>query len=184
MSTATAKPKAEPKAAAARPEPFDAAAREKVPTDTRAIRKGHVMLIEQYVLVTHEPARPGGEPSVQLRDLHTGAEWTRTGEDIVARMHTADQFDPAKEVALPKTRLVKVLEDAGSHPFTVCWVKKEGEERTLRGRYVSNAEHDLGYSWVEDLDLAPDVKGGRLRQVDHRTIQWVVLDGVKYVLKK
>jgi len=39
----------------------------------------------------------------------------------------------------------------------------------------------LGRSMVEDLESSD--KKNRMRQVDHRTIKWLIVDGVKYVVK-
>ena len=39
----------------------------------------------------------------------------------------------------------------------------------------------LGRSLCEDLDL-PEGRN-RLREVDHRTIKYLIVDGVKYVVK-
>ncbi len=58
----------------------------------------------------------------------------------------------------------------------------KGEERTLVGHLV-NAEPMLGRSQVIDLQLPPDT-GHRLRLVDHRTINWLIFEGIKYNVKK
>jgi hypothetical protein len=71
------------------------------------------------------------------------------------------------------------LTNAGYKPFTVRFKKKGGEWRTLRGRFVAH-EMLLGRSRVEDLD-EPETKK-RLKQVDHRTIEWLILDNVKYTV--
>ena len=59
------------------------------------------------------------------------------------------------------------------------WAKEcmEGPEVTLIGR-LSKAEGKLGRSLVIDLPSQG------YRQVDHRTIKWIVIDNVKYNLKK
>ena len=56
----------------------------------------------------------------------------------------------------------------------------EGEERTLIG-YLSKVELKVGRSTVIDLELPKDKY--RIRQVDHRTINWLILKNVKYVVK-
>lgn len=56
-----------------------------------------------------------------------------------------------------------------------------GEERVLVGHLVST-EPKMGRSTVVDLEI-PQGKH-RLRLVDHRTVEWLILRGVKYVVKK
>ena len=75
--------------------------------------------------------------------------------------------------------MAELLINARNIPFTVCFEKQNGEERVLRGRLISH-EALLGRSSVEDLDLPA---GDRTRLVDHRTLKFLILNGVKYVLK-
>ena len=53
----------------------------------------------------------------------------------------------------------------------------KGREQTLVCR-LTKCEGKLGRSLVIDL-----AEGG-FKQIDHRTIQWIVIDNVKYILKK
>lgn len=53
----------------------------------------------------------------------------------------------------------------------------QGREQTLFC-YLSKSEGKLGRSLVIDL-----AKGG-FKQIDHRSIQWLIIDNVKYTLKK
>ena len=50
----------------------------------------------------------------------------------------------------------------------------------MRGRLIT-PEPLLGRSMVEDLDLA--VTEHRQRLVDHRTIKFLIIEGVKYIVK-
>jgi len=52
-----------------------------------------------------------------------------------------------------------------------------GKECTLMGR-LSRAEGKLGRSLVIDLPTAG------YRQVDHRTLKWLVIDNKKYLVNK
>lgn len=56
----------------------------------------------------------------------------------------------------------------------------QGEERTLIG-YLLKVEPKVGRSTVIDLELSPDTY--RVRQVDHRTINWLIIKNVKYLVK-
>jgi len=80
------------------------------------------------------------------------------------------------------------LEDADGKKITKKLLAGllKGEERTLTG-YVIGAEPLLGRSIMIDLEHAKkiDAKGwdSRQRQVDHRTINWIVYKNVKYTVK-
>ena len=56
----------------------------------------------------------------------------------------------------------------------------EGEACTLRCHLV-NAENKLGRSRVIDLDATTPSK---FRQIDHRTIEYIIVNNTKYFLKK
>ena len=56
----------------------------------------------------------------------------------------------------------------------------QGEERTMTCHMVE-VENDLGRSVVVDLKTDHEYK---IRQVDHRTINWIIFKNVKYELKK
>jgi len=56
----------------------------------------------------------------------------------------------------------------------------EGELRVMRARKVTK-KPDLGRIYVIDLDVE---NGHNARQIDLRTVEWVILKGVKYSLKK
>lgn len=63
--------------------------------------------------------------------------------------------------------------------------KMKGEERTLIG-YTIKLEPEWGRSMVVDLECTDkNAKGGRdnIRQVDHRTLNWLIFKNVRYVVK-
>ena len=100
-----------------------------------------------------------------------------SGKELLEKSFSADQFE--NEENCSKTRAAEILIHSATRPLTVCFLKTDGEERTLRGRLVK-PEPLLGRSMVEDLDLKSD---HRLRQVDHRTIKYLIVDGVKHTVK-
>ena len=111
-----------------------------------------------------------------------------------------------KEEKLALTKVVKLLREANTTVFTICFTckvdEKEvqeklkkvsekdfkdaknlakeifvGREKTIVAR-LSKSENHLGRSLV--LDLAA---GGRVyASVDHRNIKWVILKNVKYIV--
>ena len=115
--------------------------------------------------------------TIVVHDLDDGnKEISISGKELLEKSFSADQFE--KEENISKTRAAEILVHSPNRPLTVCFLKAKGEERVLRGRLVK-PEPLLGRSMVEDLD----VKGEhRLRQVDHRTIKWLTVDGVKYTV--
>lgn len=64
-----------------------------------------------------------------------------------------------------------------------------GELRVMKGRHYGHTEESIKLGRVNFIDMEED-KGtnpehdGRLRQVDTRTIQYLIVAGVKYILKK
>ncbi len=119
-------------------------------------------------------------------------------------MVCADIYATEEKLAL--TKVAEALNSANSKCFTVCFNAKidekvateklsnakaddlknaknfakdllSGKETTIVGR-LSNSDNKLGRSLVVDL-LS---KG--YRQVDHRTINWLVINNVKYTVKK
>lgn len=139
-----------------------------------------------------------------------GFEYDATVSVVEEGMYAADQFDEEQRVS--RTRLIEILENSGSTVFRINFNKKPthttvteklsgvnvgtladpaalrelaeglllGEERTLTG-YLVHTEPKLGRSQVVDLE----VESGQhnLRLVDHRTINWMILRNVKYVVQ-
>jgi hypothetical protein len=135
-----------------------------------------------------------------------GTDITISRDIMECQMHNASVF--AKEEKLPLTKVAQILEDARTSCFTVCFTTKPddkfikerlsglkpadikdetklrkiskelaiGKETTLVAR-LSKAQGKLGRSLVIDLPTQG------YRQVDHRTIRWLILKNVKYTVK-
>lgn len=99
------------------------------------------------------------------------------GKELIEQAFSADFF--AEEIKVSKLQAAEILTQSINKPFTVNFIKSDGQERTLRGRLL-RPEPLLGRSIVEDLDEPSPIK---LRQVDHRTINWLIVNGAKYVVK-
>ena len=144
--------------------------------DTTKIEKGHLMAFVYYTEVTNVI---GDGTQVRVADLDNDREeMTVTGQHLIERAMSADWYD--EEIKESKTNVAGLLIKSQGKPFTVCFDKQDGEERVLRGRLVK-PEPTMGRSMVEDLDIDPGKH--RLRQVDHRTLHWLIVDGVKHVVK-
>lgn len=102
------------------------------------------------------------------------------GKTLSEGSYSADQFHRTEKVSM--TKCAEMLIIAYNRPFTVCFDKQDGTERVLRGRLVQ-PEPLLGRSQVEDLDIDAMNPRERFRLVDHRTLKWLIIDGVKYEVK-
>lgn len=121
----------------------------------------------------------GGGSSVDVEGLDDQKQFAVHGAELICNSFSADQHHEEEKVT--KTRAAELLTTSFNRPFTVHFEKQGGEGRTLRGRLL-NPEPLLGRSYVEDLDVAgPSEK--RIRLVDHRTILWLIVDCVKYIVK-
>lgn len=98
------------------------------------------------------------------------------GRSLNESSFSADQFHETRKAS--KTEVAEILVKSFNMPFTVCFDKQEGEERILRGRLIA-PEPLLGRSHVEDLDITD---GHRIRLVDHRSLKWLIVNGIKYVV--
>lgn len=130
--------------------------------------------------------------------------------DILEKMESASHF--AKEQPMNMTELAELLENCGDNVFTVSFKKQvnqervqeklletnikelkdkiflsqftkeliEGEECTMVCHLIKS-ESSLGRSTVIDLTTT---HANKFRQVDHRSINFLITQNVKYVLKK
>ena len=138
------------------------------------VETGHLMAIVHFVKVK---SKNYDGTILQLDNLGAGPkEFQVSGRALVEDMFSADVFEEEKEVT--STEIIKLFISSFNRPFTINWDKEDGENRTLRGRYISH-EDLKGRSYVEDFDAAD----GRPRLVDHRTIHWFICEGVKYKTK-
>jgi hypothetical protein len=146
-------------------------------TDPAKVKAGDLMAFTYYAKV-QSVDNSGRKLGVKSTD--TGATFYVDGTPLIQAAASADYY--AEEKKVTKTEAAELLISSFGRPFTVVFVTQKDEERTMRGRLISH-EALLGRSHVEDLDLdPPTVK--RMRLVDHRTIKSLVVDGIKYTVKK
>jgi len=135
------------------------------------IKKDHLMAFVYFVKVKSLT----GE-SLVVENLDEKQEFVVTGKSLIENSFSADCYQ--SEAKESKTRVAEILIHSTNRPLSVCFVKEDGNERVLRGRLI-RPEPLLGRSMVEDLDLK---ESHRIRQVDHRTIKWLIVDNVKYIV--
>ncbi len=155
--------------------------RKTYPTDANKVKPNDLMAIIHYVRVAQ--ISPTAD-RMQVTPVNgNGQSIDVIGKELITAAFSADYF--AEEVTTTMTDVAQKLVESHNRPLTVCFVKQpakgeeEGEERVLRGRLLSH-EALLGRSYVEDMDKP---EKDRVRLVDHRTIKWLVVDGVKYKVK-
>lgn len=119
----------------------------------------------------------GESVSVKSVDKDGPGSFNVHGRSLNESSFSADQFHETRKAS--KTEVAEILVKSFNIPFTVCFVKQEDEtERVLRGRLIA-PEPLLGRSHVEDLDITD---GHRIRLVDHRSLKWLIVNGIKYVV--
>ena len=134
----------------------------------------------------------------------------KVSRDIVESMHSADHYE--REVFMNMTNLAEVLQLVKDNVFTVQFRTNPREEDAvealedvkltdlqdpvlvsmlakdiIEGRQVKKTchmievENNLGRSLV--IDLSADSEN-KFRQIDHRSIDFIIFRNVKYTLKK
>lgn len=137
------------------------------------VRAGDIMLVPYWVSV--ERVRRSGD-SITVRHLHNSEPFDINGASLVAQCFSAGIGEKREEIT--RTEMVRKLLASKNLPFTVVFEKKDGSIRTLRGRLL-DTENEFGRSTVHDFDAAD----GQPRQVDHRTLESLIVDNVHYTLK-
>lgn len=141
----------------------------------KQIQVGEVLSTTIYATVLQR-----NSDGILVRDS-LGQEYEIRGQKLIEEsMSSGSQF--TQTVALSKTELAALLIMAGDKVFTVTFIKADGTSRTLTGHLVDTENH-MGRSNVIDLVVKKSLKENGLRQVDHRTIQSLILAGIKYTLK-
>jgi len=155
------------------------------------VKVGDLVLTKTYVTVAEVGTDPNDPSTPQLivDNVDRKQKFLIRGDELINELSSADSFE--KEEKKTMTEIAEIISTSYSTPFTVCFNKqltvkeqkagkKEGVLRTMRARLVT-PEPFLGRSKVEDLDVTDSY---RMRLVDHRTINWLIVDGVKYTKKK
>jgi hypothetical protein len=141
--------------------------------DCTKVQQGHIMAFVYWAYINSK----SGDSRLNVTDLDTGLSFIVDGTSLIEKSFSADIYERTEKVT--KTEMAERLVTAFNRPFTVEFKKADGSIRKLRGRLVQ-PEPLLGRSLCEDLDL---LSTERLRLVDHREIQSLVVDNVTYLLK-
>jgi hypothetical protein len=151
---------------------FDDAERPTHPTDPAKVKVDDIVCVYGYAKVV--TVEDGGE-SLTVLDLVRGRTFAIDGADMIRDLASADQF--SETIRVSQTDLIDLLTSSGGRPFCVDFIKKQGQERRLRGYFLS-VDHRRGRSRCLDFDEPSDKK---IRLVDHRTLELLILGGVRYI---
>jgi len=147
--------------------------------------------------------------NIECKDLH-GSSLIVGSKVMESEMISASQYD--REEKVTRTEMAEILVKTGRHVFTVTFHKqvtsedmiqiledekytseqpatkkrktcekaiKAGASRTITG-FLCNTEHLMGRSMVIDLN---EPSAHKERQVDHRTLESLIFQRVRYILK-
>jgi hypothetical protein len=146
------------------------------------VKKGDLHRFTYYAKVEENSSRRDGERQLKVVDVDRGGEpFGVSGDSLIISSQSADQVH--EEVKWPLTKVAQFLMDLDrTSVFTANFDKQDGENRTIHGRLLPSPETSLGRSMCEDLDM-PGPTEKRIRQIDRRTLHWLIVDGVKYAVK-
>lgn len=144
------------------------------------VKKGDLMAVVTFVKVDETNRKWSTDRTDQINVSDVDGKWGQfqvVGGTLIENMLSADHYEEVKKVT--KTELATILSNSYNTPFTVVFKKKTGETRLLRGRLLQ-PEPLMGRCHVEDLDIT---SGSRLRLVDNRELETLIVKGVKYEAK-
>lgn len=182
----------------------DKKAEDKIKWDPSKLAVGDWYSLTQYYKV-----KDIEKENVQVKS-HGGKELVISKDILQHEMHSGMAFEKTEK--LPMTKMANVLLSTKDSVFTICFQKKidskdvkealihakpvdfknESKAKALVKDLLSGQEHTmtaklhkfepkLGRSLCFDLNM-PHNCGWRW--VDHRTVQWMIINSVKYVLTK
>lgn len=125
-----------------------------------------------YKVLEHKVTHAG--PVVVVQSTSDPSQVVEVSESLIdQQFYSSDYY--AEEVEIPLTEAEKILLGAGENIFSVGFTKLDNSERTLRGYLTGSIS--LGRAQVIDAEL------NQVRQVDLRTLNFLIYKGVRYVVK-
>jgi len=138
----------------------------------KEIKKGDFLSTTMYMEVLSKSAT-----GLLVKDSNN-REFEIRGIELIEK-----SFKSASEVTktekITRTALAEMLTSIGDQVFTVNFDKQTGENRTLVG-YKLSSENLMGRINAIDLTI---VSGHNQRQVDLRTVKYVIINSIKYQAK-
>jgi hypothetical protein len=144
----------------------------------RKIKEGEMLSFTNYYKVLEH-----NDDQLKVVDLRSKDTVFITGETLIELLQSNDYYE--KTVVVTKAQMVETLLSAGQSVFTVGFKKADGSDRVIIG-CSPKAETHLGRTQVVDLEVIdkdPNDKTKGIRLIDNRTIEFLVLNKVRYNLK-
>lgn len=108
---------------------------------------------------------------------------TAIAEKFLSSLNTVFTVNFTKQ--LTEESIIETLRTARGTDKEIAKKILAGEERTLVGRLQSSELNDLGYASVIDMEVEKAESGfdRRLRNINPRNINWMIVNNVKYQVK-
>jgi hypothetical protein len=121
-----------------------------------------------------------GKTVLTVENVYNGFQQTIDENIVYKSLHsTSDHF--IKMIKINTHEAVETLLKNSDMIFTASFVKSDGTERLIRGRYLY-IDQVMGRLVVEDLDLAHT--NNCIRQIDCRTIKYLIINNTKYEISE
>jgi hypothetical protein len=133
------------------------------------MKEGDIIGVFKYAKVVNVE----GPERVVLKDVEKGNEYVMQGAKLISEVFNATTALEHKKVT--RTEMEKLLVEAGHQPVSVSFKKAGGDDREMVG--VRIGDGNFGRSLFKEFG------GDSVKQVDHRTLYKLVMDGVEYTLK-
>lgn len=144
------------------------------PLDPATVRADDWLWTCRYYLVKEVKS-----DSVLLEDREHGSMREVKIPDITKDLSSASYYDPHKIIRVSLTEMIDILTTTWTQPFTVGYVKKDGQERVLTG-YLLRSKGQVGKSLAIDLNLP---KEKCIRWVNHLTLTSLITGGTLFKLR-
>lgn len=109
-----------------------------------------------------------------VEDIFFEVQYTLEGHTLINTYSGCTYYETFTKISL-SCLIEKFLDTKDGSIFTVCFKKLNNEFRYLRGKYIGQ---DLLYGRSRVFDL--DIK--EIRLVDHRTLQFLIVDEHLYIV--
>ena len=143
--------------------------------DPKCVKPGDIIAFHLYTKVEKVEPNASGDLQIVVKNLEQDQMFTVTGEPLIQKGFSGNFV--GEEIKLSRTKIIGILKDSPNKPIQIQFTKKDGTDRNMICRFLGTS--DTGYAQVEELVET----GPQLRQVDLRTMEWMIVEGTKYVVK-